>query len=67
MVASTYSHHLNVDTLPCTSQHFPVYMVLTKQTAEIQCLLGNMVHFYLSLSRCGGGEPGNMHPFNSDA
>ena len=46
---------------------FPAYMVWMKQTAEMQGLLVNMVHFHLSLSGCGSGEPGNMHPCNSDA
>ena len=41
MVALTYNHHSNVDMSPCTSQHFHVYMVLTRQTAEIQDLLVN--------------------------
>ena len=43
-------------------------MILTKQNAEIQKkLLVNKVHFHLSLSKFGNGEPGNMHPCNSDA
>ena len=67
MVALTYNHHSNVDMSPCTSQHFRVYMVLTKQTAEIQSLLVNMVQFHLSLSECGSKEPGNMHPCNFNA
>ena len=66
MVALTCNCHLNIDMSPCAS-HFHVYMVLTKQTAEIQSLLVNMVHFHLSLSRCRSREPGNMHPCNSDA
>ena len=57
MLISYHVHHNN----------FPVYMVLTKQTAEIQDLLVNMVHFHLSLFRCGNGEPGDMHPCNSNA
>ena len=67
MVALTYNYHSNVDMIPCTSRHFHVYMVLTKQTAEIQGLLVNMVHFHWSLSGCCSGEPGNIHPCNSDA
>ena len=47
--------------------NYPVYIVLTKQTAEIQDLLVNMVHFHLSLSGCSSGEPGNVHPCNSNA
>ena len=67
MVTLTYNCHSNVDTFPYTSQHFHVYMVLTKQTAEIQGLLVNMVCFHLSLSGCSSRDPGNMHPCSSDA
>ena len=69
MVTLTYNHDSNVDMLTCTSPHFHVYiyMVLTKQTAEIQGLLVNKVCFHLSLFGCSSGEPGNMHPCNSDA
>ena len=66
MSTLTYNHHSNVDTSPCTLRHFHVYIVLTKQTAEIQSLLVNTVHFHLSLSGCSK-EPGNIHPCNSNA
>ena len=39
---------------------------LTRQTAEIESLLVNMVCFHLSLSGCGSGDRGNMHPCNFD-
>ena len=67
MITLTYNCHLNVDMSPCTLHFFHVYMVLTKQTTEIQSLLMNKVYFYLSLSRCSSREPGNTHPCNSDA
>ena len=34
---------------------------------KYKSLLVNEVHFHLSLSGCSNGEPGNMHPCNSNA
>ena len=67
MIVLIYNCHSNVNMYHVYHTDFPVYMVLTRQTAEIQSLLVHTVHFHLSLSGCGSGEPGNMHPCNSNA
>ena len=67
MIILIYNCHLTVNTCHVYHTDFPVYLVLTRQTSEIQILLVNTVHFHLSLSKCGSREPGNMHPCNSDA
>ena len=67
MTILIYNCHLNVNTYHVYHTDLPVYMVLTRSTAEIQGLLVNRVHFNLSLSGWHGGEPGNMHPCSSNA
>ena len=67
MIVLIYNCHSTVNTHHVYHTDFPVKMVLTRGTAEIQSLLVSTVHFHLLLPRCGSGEPGNMHPCNSDA
>ena len=56
IIAICIIHTINM--LPCK--------FLSQWCAEIQISLVNIVHFYWSLSGCGNGEPGNMHPCNFD-